>query len=119
MTKSDPTSSANPERADRARIIADLLRIAPHTEIVHHIPGRIRLRLKPSGLGVIGTIDVESLMRNVPGIRSLRVNPVVGSLTLEYDQSRLSHGLWEKLGALHSRPELKDQVEALLNNVWK
>lgn len=118
MVDFDVNGSPDPSHAQRSRVIADLLLIAPHTEIVHHIPGRIRLRLKRSGLDVIAKIDVESLMRGVPGIRSLRVNPVVGSLTLEYDQKRFSYSLWEKLGALRNRPELRDQVEALLNTVW-
>jgi hypothetical protein len=99
--------------------IADLLLLAPHTEIVHHIPGRIRLRLKRSGLEVISRIDVEALMHSVPGIRNLRINPLVGSLTLEYDQKRLPYSLWERLGALHTRPELRDQVEALLHDLWE
>jgi hypothetical protein len=118
MVDLEANQSPDPSHARRSSVIADLLLIAPHTEIVHHIPGRIRLRLKRSGLDVIAKIDVESLMRGVPGIRSLRINPVVGSLTLEYDQKRLSYSLWEKLGALRNRPELRDQVEALLKDVW-
>ncbi len=118
MAETSSTRSSPTALAQRAQIIADLLSIAPHTEIVHHIPGRIRLRLKPSGLDVIRRIDVESLMRHIPGIRNQRINPVVGSLTLEYDPARLPFTLWEQLGALRSRPEMKSQVETLLQNLW-
>lgn len=107
------------QNAERSNFIADLLLLAPHTEIVHHIPGRIRLRLRRSGLDVIAKTDVANLMQNIPGILKLRVNPVVGSLTLEYDPKRLSHSLWEKLGALGTRPDLKQQVEELLMGLWE
>jgi hypothetical protein len=111
----DPQS----EDPQGSSFIADLLLLAPHTEIVHHIPGRIRLRLKRSGIEVIARTDVENLMRNIPGILKLKVNPVVGSLTLEYDEKILSYSLWEKLGTLRTRPDLRQQVEELLKNVWK
>ncbi|MCU0589680.1 MAG: hypothetical protein MUF52_16215 [Syntrophobacteraceae bacterium] len=116
----DTTDKPSPSSvAERGAIIADLLLLAPHTEIVHHIPGRIRLRLGKSGLGVLARTDVETLLRHVPGIRSLRVNRLVGSLTLEYDESRLPHGLWERLAALRERPDLRGEVEEWLNDLWK
>ncbi len=111
--------ATQPASSQPSRVIADLLLLAPHTEIVHHIPGRIRLRLKRSGLEVISRVDVEALMRSIPGIRNLRVNPVVGSLTVGYDENKLPYSLWERLGSLRTRPELKDQVEKLLNDLWE
>ncbi len=119
IQKNDAGKISQSEDAQQSNIIADLLLIAPHTEIVHHVPGRIRLRLKRSGIEVIARTDVKNLMQNIPGILKLRVNPVVGSLTLEYDEKRLSYSLWEKLGALRTRPELRQQVEELLEGLWK
>jgi len=119
IQKHDVGKISQSEDAQQSNIIADLLLIAPHTEIVHHVPGRIRLRLKRSGIEVIARTDVKNLMQNIPGILKLRVNPVVGSLTLEYDEKRLSYSLWEKLGALRTRPELRQQVEELLEGLWK
>jgi hypothetical protein len=119
IRENDTGMISQSEDAQRSNIIADLLLLAPHTEIVHHIPGRIRLRLKRSGIDVIARINVENLMQNIPGILKLKVNPVVGSLTLEYDEKRLSYSLWEKLGALRTRPDLRQEVEEMLKGLWK
>jgi hypothetical protein len=104
---------------DRETIIRDLLLLAPHTEIVHHIQGRIRLRLRRSGLEVVKTTNIDKLMHSIPGIREIRINPVVGSLILDYDASRLPFSLWEKLGEIRTRPELESVVKEILNGLWK
>lgn len=103
---------------DRETIIRDLLLLAPHTEIIHHIRGRIRLRLKRSGLDVVKNTNIDRLMHSIPGIRNLRINPVVGSLILDYDEARLPFSVWEKLGEIRSRPELGPAVKEILNGLW-
>lgn len=110
-----PVLSSTP---DRETIIGDLLLLAPHTQIVHHVRGRIRLRLKPSGLAVVKKTNVKRLMHSIPGIRNLRVNPVVGSLILDYDEARLPFSVWEKLAEIRSRPELEPVVKKILNDLW-
>jgi hypothetical protein len=104
---------------ERETIIQDLLLLAPHTEIVHHIPGRIRFRLRRSGLDVVRKTNIEKMMHSIPGIRKLRINPVVGSLILDYDEARLPYSMWEKLGEIRTRPELSIVVRDLLHSLWK
>jgi hypothetical protein len=100
-----------------SHVVDDLLLLAQHTEIVHHIPGRIRLRVTRSGVRLAATIDVPALLQAIPGIRQVRVNPVVGSVMVEYDAQRLPFPLWEKLGKLKSdaslHPQLKRDLESL------
>lgn len=116
-----PETGAKPVQnptLERDVIIRDLLLLAPHTEIVHHIRGRIRLRLKRSGLAVVKKTDIDRLMHNIPGIRNLRINPVVGSLILDYDDARIPFFMWEKLGEIRTKPELEPAVKMLLNDLW-
>lgn len=98
-------------------IVDSLLLLAPHTEIVHHIPGRILLRILRSGIAIAAKADLQAILRSIPGIRQVRVNPVVGSAVVEYDPQTLPHRLWEKLGQLRRdpslRPALKQDLEAL------
>ncbi|MHC1743837.1 MAG: HMA2 domain-containing protein [Syntrophobacteraceae bacterium] len=72
-----------------SQVVDNLLLLAPHTEIVHHIPGRIRLRVARSGIQLATRIDVQALLRAIPGILQVRVNPVVGSVVVDYDSQKL------------------------------
>ncbi len=98
-------------------IVDSLLLLAPHTEIVHHIPGRIRLRVLRSGIALAAKTDLQAILSSIPGIRQVRVNPVVGSAVVEYDPQTLPYGLWERLAQLRLdpslRPTLKQDLEAL------
>lgn len=104
------------DRGD-SRIVDTLLLLAPHTEIVHHIPGRIRLRVLRSGIQLAAKTDIQAILRAIPGIRQVRVNPVVGSVVVDYDSQTLPAPLWERLGKLRFdaalQSELKRDLEAL------
>lgn len=72
--------------------------IADYCTIVHHVPGRIRLRATSS----IATDANQSLrqellqaMQQVPFIIDFKPNWLIGSLTLRYDPSRFEPALWE------------------------
>lgn len=75
-------------------------------EIAHHIPGRIRLRLSDRGLLAIGGDNGSLLARaselketfgRIPGVRSLRVNLLARSCTIEYDSSAIQPQAWADL----------------------
>lgn len=100
-----------------SQLVDSLLLLAPHTEIVHHIPGRIRLRVLRSGIPLAARTDLQAILQAIPGIQQVRINPVVGSVVVEYDTRRLPYPLWERLAklrfdaTLHS--ELKRDLEGL------
>jgi copper chaperone CopZ len=64
-------------RADRAAAFA--------VSLVHHLPGRLRLRSTAlKGNARVGE-DVIARLADIAGIRSVRANPETGSLLVEYD----------------------------------
>ena len=101
---------------DRSRpdLVENLLRIAPHTEVVHHIPGRIRLRILASGLNIVRGIDVEVVIGSLPGIKGVRINAIVGSVVVEYDSGKLPYSFWENMRQLRKTPQLADQLRERL-----
>ncbi len=99
-------------------VVDDLMFLAPHTEVVHHIPGRIRLRILPSGLGAVGKTDVKGMIGSIPGIVSIRINYIIGSVVIEYDQNRLPFSIWESLKDLRKRPELAAEFKKRLQGLW-
>jgi hypothetical protein len=83
-----------------------------HIDIVHHIPGRVRLRL---GLALLGRLDevdgtlFKRVVAALDGIRDVRVNAAALSVVIQYEPARIPPALW------HTLTEGEDsQVEALL-----
>jgi hypothetical protein len=54
-------------------------------QIVHHVPGRIRLRL-PRAKGKSALLEqIKEALSPRPGVRSVAVNPTTGSVIINYD----------------------------------
>lgn len=67
--------------------------------IVHHISGRIRLRLSPSLLAQPLARDAQKLTQQIlaiNGIDEIRLNPMVGSVVIEYNPAIIQPALWEQ-----------------------
>jgi hypothetical protein len=83
-----------------------------HVDIVHHVPGRVRLRLGLPLLGRIEQFDAalfQRVLASLDGIRDVRVNAAALSVVIQYDPAQMSPTLWQTL------TEGEDaQVEALL-----
>ena len=58
--------------------------------LVHAIPGRARLRVESPELFESLAASFETLLRDQPGIREVRFNPICRSLVLHYDPELLS-----------------------------
>lgn len=85
---------------DDAPDLASLLGLRRHLSIVHHLPGRIRLRLGPSLWGNASQFDqgrFQGLLDRLEGIRDVRVNKAVATVIIEYDPQRVPPGDWETL----------------------
>ncbi len=99
-------------------VIQELMRLLPHADIEHHIPGRIRLKIRPSGFGVAMSMDPDALAGAVPGIKSVRANLLARSVVIEYDLRRISMELWESLRSLHSHPGKSHEMKEKLAALW-
>ena len=76
-----------------------LLRFARQLSIAHHVPGRIRLKLNgPIGGDLKAMADQAKRFANslsaMAGIRSVTLNPLAKSCTIEYDVSVISSSAW-------------------------
>lgn len=98
-------------------VVEDLIRLAPHTEVAHHIPGRVRIKILPSGFLMAQDMDVDEMTQRIPGILHIRVNPVARSLVIDYDKNLVPYDLWEKLKQLKRRPELEMEIRTRLQNM--
>lgn len=77
--------------------IRPLLDVRSQLEIVHHIPGRIRLRLS-AGIWTQVKANSDGLIRflnNKYVIKDYRINPAAATLVIEYDQNRITPQDWD------------------------
>lgn len=80
--------------------IPALLELRRHLSIVHHLPGRIRLRVSPTIYGCAAGFDAgksRALLGEQWGIRDVRINLAAGSILIEYDPKLISPEEWETL----------------------
>ncbi|AVT76380.1 hypothetical protein RPPS3_23170 [Rhodopseudomonas palustris] len=97
---------------------AGLLRFTHHLEIAHHLPGRIRLKLKvPLDGELIAMADEAKrfgkALAKMDGIRSISLNPLARSCVVEYDPHGIPPAAWRDFVSGDVTPE----GETLRNNL--
>lgn len=79
--------------------LGPFLHLRRHVVVAHHVPGRIRLRLRPSVLSDLPSADPApflALLERLP-VRIGRVNRAALSVVVEYDPRVVSAGDWQGL----------------------
>jgi len=78
----------------------ELLPLRQYVRIVHHIPGRLRVRLTNGGIAAARKFDLtrfRHLLEKVPAVRDLQVSAASLSVVIHYDKSAIAPALWEDL----------------------
>ena len=107
-----PSNPETPASADDWTQLASLL---PHLHIIHHVRGRLRVRLHPGVSGWLAqwpNAAPESWLARLPDITALHLNKAAASLVIEYDARRIPPQWWERL--LHAQ---REALPALLAEV--
>jgi hypothetical protein len=77
-----------------------ILEISAYLSKIHHVKGRIRMRVHPKikeQAQNISLSDIESLPQKIKGIKAIKINKAIGSITVTYDNAVFSYDLWEDL----------------------
>lgn len=80
--------------------LGTLLALRGHVQVVHHVPGRIRLRIAPTLVKNAWRMDrthIEQALCSMSGIGGVRINPAAGSVVVEYVPSRFAPETWDLL----------------------
>lgn len=99
--------------------VATLIRqLAPTLRIAHHVRGRIRLKLLTDVAALTGTglpplAEIEAQLATIPGIRSVRINALARSCTVEYDETAIPPDTWRDLLSAHPTPAGEALVRAV------
>jgi hypothetical protein len=98
-------------------LIERLIDLAAEAGIVHHIPGRIRLKVKLSGLLLAMDLDAADLTRCFTGILDARANAAARSIVIAYDERVIDPEFWNLLVNLKKYPELRSSVKQQLERL--
>ncbi len=96
----DATEIRHPPGEAGAHPLACLLPLRRHLSVVHHVPGRLRVRVSRRALSRSDGMTAGAFRRAieaVAGVEGLRMSPATLSAVVEYDPDRLVPELWDLL----------------------
>lgn len=96
-----------------------LVELAQYFTIIHHIKGRIRIRvsskIKEQQNNGVTLSDIENLPQQIEGINKIKINKIVGSITVEYEHEVFKKELWDDLVEGRNL----DEVTEIINKLYK
>lgn len=95
----------------------DLVSLAKYLSIIHHSKNRIRLRVSPSIKSEAYDISmIDSLATQVDGIKDIKINKIIGSITINYDSNIFGANVWEELVSGNISEELMQKIQNLIKD---
>jgi hypothetical protein len=95
-----------------------------YLKIVHHVPGRIRVKASWDGARQLVKMDsrmdqqgLSEIISRIPGITEYRVNEKALSVIISYDTGILPFDLWEEVGSLGQYPMNREAVRGKLLSI--
>lgn len=96
----------------------DIIKIASYFSIVAHSPGRLRVRVNPKitkESSSISISDIEELPKKIDGIKNIKINKIIASVTITYDPKVFKPSIWEDLVEKRNL----DEITEIINNLEK
>ncbi len=103
---------------DKDVLLDSLIELAAQTSIVHHIPGRIRLRVKLPALLLAQDLDVEDLANHFKGVLEARANMAARSIVIIYDTGAIAPAFWEQLVNGKKDPSVQNSLRKHLDRLF-
>ncbi len=94
----------------------DIVRVSSYMSIIHHTKGRLRVRVSPKIVNESKNISLkgmESLPSKIKGIEKFKINKLMGSITISYDNDIFPYELWEDLITGNNVEEITQKVNRL------
>ncbi|MGA2938767.1 MAG: hypothetical protein ABSF52_16950 [Syntrophobacteraceae bacterium] len=105
------------ESGNKDVLIDGLIELAGQTAIAHHIPGRIRLKVKLPWLLLARDLEAGDLMKYFIGILDVRTNAAARSVVISYDTGAIAPDLWQRLVNCKKDPSLRSSVKEELGRL--
>jgi hypothetical protein len=98
-------------------LIDRLIDLAAYAQIVHHVPGRIRLKVKLAGSFLAQDLEASDMTKYFDGILDARANAAALSIVIGYNTGIIAPNLWERLVNVKNDPSLRSSVKEELKRL--
>lgn len=91
--------------------------LSAHIQIVHHTKGRVRFKIDTKIQNYSDKIDLNALAnldKKIEGIRSVALNKLARSLTIEYEHTLIAQTLWDELANSDDYADIAYKLNNLL-----
>ena len=95
-----------------------IVQIASYFTVISHVKGRLRVRVNPKIQNEVSDVsmsDIESLPAQINGIKDIKINKLVASVTISYDNSIFPKEKWDDL----INKENLDEIISIITNLKK
>ena len=95
-----------------------IVEIASYFTVISHTKGRLRVRVNPKIKDEVSDVslsDIETLPTKINGIKKIKINKIIASVTIEYQNEIFPKDKWDDL----INGENIDEVVEIIENLKK
>lgn len=95
-----------------------IVEIASYFTVIAHVKGRLRVRVNPKIQNEVKDVsieDIQTLPKSINGIKDIKINKLVASVTIEYDHTIFPKERWDDL----INGENTDEILKIITNLQK
>ena len=93
-----------------------IVEIASYFTVISHTKGRLRVRVNPKIKDEVSDVslsDIETLPNKINGIKKIKINKIIASVTIEYENEIFSKDKWDDLINGENIDEVVEIIEKL------
>ena len=97
-----------------------LAQVASYFSMIAHTNARLRVRVSPKIKELSSSVNLASLddmIAQINGIKNVKFNKIIGSVTIEYDHEIFPKNLWEDLLKGQNLEEISAKVNEVAREV--
>lgn len=97
-----------------------IVEIASYFTVISHTKGRLRVRVNPKIKDEVSDVslsDIETLPNKINGIKKIKINKIIASVTIEYENEIFPKDKWDDLINGQNIDEVIEIIEKLKKEV--
>ena len=97
-----------------------IVEIASYFTVISHTKGRLRVRVNPKIKDEVSDVslsDIETLPNKINGIKKIKINKIIASVTIEYNNEIFPKDKWDDLIQGQNIDEVVEIIEKLKKEI--
>lgn len=98
-----------------------ILKIASYFTPIHHTTGRLRVRVNSKIKDEASSLNlgkIDGVIKQIDGIKNVKFNQIIGSVTIEYDHAIFPKEIWDDLLAGRNLDKITLTINELARKVY-